>query len=88
MMRQSRSIATRTHPNTVSAETRHNCASQLYLTGMDLLAVQELLGHEWVSTTMRYVHVSRDHVASAWVAGQARAADRLRGLATSTPTGR
>jgi site-specific recombinase XerD len=67
---------------------RHYCASQLYLTGMDLLAVQELLGHEWVSTTMRYVHVSRDHVASAWVAGQARAADRLRGLATSTPTGR
>jgi site-specific recombinase XerD len=67
---------------------RHYCASQLYLAGMDLLAVQELLGHEWVSTTMRYVHVSRDHVASAWVTGQARAADRLRGLATSTPTGR
>lgn len=59
---------------------RHYCASQLYLTGMDLLAVPELLGHEWVSTTMRYVHVSRDHVASAWLAGQARAAERLRGL--------
>ncbi len=59
---------------------RHYCASQLYLTGMDLLAVQELLGHEWVSTTMRYVHVSRDHVAGAWLDGQARAAHRLQGL--------
>lgn len=58
---------------------RHYCASQLYLTGMDLLAVQELLGHEWVSTTMRYVHVNRDHVATAWLAGQARAASRLAG---------
>lgn len=59
---------------------RHYCASQLYLTGMDLLAVQELLGHEWVSTTMRYVHVQRDHVATAWLAGQNRAATRLDGL--------
>ncbi|MGI8614178.1 MAG: tyrosine-type recombinase/integrase [Nocardioidaceae bacterium] len=56
---------------------RHYCASQLYGAGMDLIAVQELLGHEWVSTTMRYVHVSRDHVASAWLARQARAAQRL-----------
>ena len=59
---------------------RHYCASNLYLSGMDLLAVQELLGHDWVSTTMRYVHVHRDHVATAWIAGQARAAERLTGL--------
>jgi site-specific recombinase XerD len=59
---------------------RHYCASQLYRTGMDLIAVQELLGHEWVTTTMRYVHVDRDHVAGAWLAGQARAAARLRGI--------
>lgn len=59
---------------------RHYCASQLYLTGMDLLAVQELLGHDWVSTTMRYVHVHRDHVATAWLAAQARAAERLKGI--------
>jgi site-specific recombinase XerD len=59
---------------------RHYCASHLYLSGMDLLAVQELLGHEWVATTMRYVHVNRDHVATAWQAGQARAANRLDGL--------
>ena len=59
---------------------RHYCASDLYLSGMDLLAVQELLGHEWVVTTMRYVHVHRDHVATAWAAGQSRAAQRFEGL--------
>ncbi|MBB5866724.1 integrase [Allocatelliglobosispora scoriae] len=28
---------------------RHYCASQLYLSGMDLLAVQELRGHVWIT---------------------------------------
>lgn len=59
---------------------RHFCASTLYLSGMDLLAVQELLGHQWVATTMRYVHVHRSHIEDAWAAGQARAAHRLEGL--------
>ncbi|MGI5293086.1 tyrosine-type recombinase/integrase [Nonomuraea polychroma] len=59
---------------------RHYCASQLYLSGMDLLAVQELLGHAWILTTMRYVHVNKTHVEDAWIAGQQRAADRLKGL--------
>jgi len=34
----------------------------------------------WVATTMNYVHVGRTHVEDAWVAGQARAAQRLKGL--------
>lgn len=59
---------------------RHFCASQLYLAGMDLIAIQELLGHAWIATTMRYVHVQRTHVEDAWVAGQQRAADRWKGL--------
>jgi site-specific recombinase XerD len=59
---------------------RHLCASQLYLNGMDLIAIQETLGHAWVATTMRYVHVHRGHVEQAWLAGQARAAGRLEGL--------
>ena len=41
---------------------------------MDLIAIQETLGHAWVATTMRYVHVHRDHVEDAWLAGQQRAA--------------
>jgi len=59
---------------------RHFCASQLYLHGMDLLAIQEVLGHSWVATTMRYVHVHSGRVEDAWVAGQERAAKRLEGL--------
>jgi site-specific recombinase XerD len=60
---------------------RHYCASQLYLDGMDLISIQELLGHSWVATTMRYVHVHRTRIEDAWLAGQQRAAERLKGLA-------
>ncbi|MEO3863685.1 site-specific integrase [Acrocarpospora sp. B8E8] len=59
---------------------RHFCASQLYLGGMDLVAIQETLGHAWVATTMNYIHVHATHVEDAWIAGQQRAADRLKGL--------
>ncbi|ROP37340.1 site-specific recombinase XerD [Saccharothrix texasensis] len=59
---------------------RHFCASQLYLNGMDLAAIQETLGHSWIATTMRYVHVHREHVEQAWVTGQQRAAQRVEGL--------
>lgn len=64
---------------------RHFAASQLYLSGMDLLAVQEMLGHSWVATTMRYVHVHATHVEDAWLAGQQRAAARLTGLVPGEP---
>ncbi|MFC5828037.1 tyrosine-type recombinase/integrase [Nonomuraea insulae] len=59
---------------------RHYCASQLYRNGMDLVAIQETLGHSWITTTMHYVHVHRTHVEDAWIAGQQRAAARLKGL--------
>ena len=59
---------------------RHFCASQLYLNGMDLIAIQETLGHAWVATTLRFVHVHRDHVEQAWAAAQQRAGRRLEGL--------
>jgi integrase len=60
---------------------RHFCASELYQAGMTLFAIQELLGHSWTGTTVRYVHVHATHVEDAWVAGQQRAADRWKGLA-------
>ena len=50
---------------------RHFCASQLYLGGMDLVAIQQALGHAWVATTMNYVHVHATHVEDAWITGQA-----------------
>jgi site-specific recombinase XerD len=40
---------------------RHYCASSLYARGVDLKAVQELLGHEWLSTTTRYVNPRELH---------------------------
>ncbi len=46
---------------------RHFCASQLYLGGMDLIAIQQALGHAWVATTMNYIHVHATHVEDAWV---------------------
>ena len=46
---------------------RHFCASQLYQAGMTLFAIQELLGHSWTGTTVRYVHVHATHVEDAWV---------------------
>ncbi|MGW6602518.1 tyrosine-type recombinase/integrase [Streptomyces sp. NPDC055036] len=59
---------------------RHFCASQLYGNGLDLLAIQEVLGHSWIATTMRYIHVQQTRVEDAWVAGTERAAKRLEGL--------
>ncbi|MGW5380970.1 tyrosine-type recombinase/integrase [Nocardia sp. NPDC003999] len=59
---------------------RHFCASQLYLSGMNLFAIQELCGHAWTATTARYIHVHATHVEDAWVSGQRRVADRWKGL--------
>jgi integrase/recombinase XerD len=49
---------------------------------MDLAAIQEVLGHSWVVTTMNYIHVHRSHVEDAWICGQQRAAGKLKGLLT------
>jgi site-specific recombinase XerD len=59
---------------------RHYCASQLYQAGVDIVAIQELLGHSWIATTMRYVHVHGTGVEDAIVLGQQRAAQRWEGL--------
>ncbi len=58
---------------------RHYCASSLYGAGMDLKALQELLGHEWLSTTTRYVHVRSDFVERAWADANQRVEARLTG---------
>jgi len=58
---------------------RHFCASSFYLSGMDLKAIQEILGHEWLSTTTRYIHVRSDHIESAWATANDRVSARLLG---------
>jgi hypothetical protein len=42
--------------STISEKIQITYASQLYLSGMNLFAVQELLGHAWTATTARYIH--------------------------------
>jgi site-specific recombinase XerD len=59
---------------------RHYRASQLYRGGMNLFAIQALLGHSWTGTTARYIHVHATHVEDAWVSGQHRATERWKGL--------
>lgn len=51
---------------------RHYCASSLYGDGMDLKALQELLGHEWLSTTTGYIHVRSDHIEQSWMTANQR----------------
>jgi site-specific recombinase XerD len=56
---------------------RHFCASSMYAHGVGLKAIQELLGHEWLSTTTGYIHVHADHIEHAWVQANGRIATRL-----------
>jgi site-specific recombinase XerD len=44
---------------------RHTFASHLVMAGVDLATVQKLLGHKDIKTTMRYAHLSPDHLKAA-----------------------
>ena len=62
---------------------RHYCASSLYGAGMDIKALQELLGHQWLSTTSGYIHVRSDHIERAWSNANHRVEARLGGGPTN-----
>lgn len=55
--------------------------SSLYLAGMDLKALQELLGHQWLSTTTQYIHVSSQHIEDAWAHANKSVEERFEGMA-------
>ncbi|MFF1594797.1 tyrosine-type recombinase/integrase [Streptomyces sp. NPDC058286] len=58
---------------------RHFCASHLYERGVELEAIQALLGHAWLSTTAGYVHVPAQRIEACWERANVRVGERLLG---------
>ena len=51
--------------NFVFHDLRHTFASHLVMNGTSIRAVQQLLGHKDITMTMRYSHLSQDHLQEA-----------------------